>query len=91
MNEQEIVDLVTEEVGSSKSDANKMLNSILSVIKNQLAKGEKVELHNFGMFEITERAARSGRNPKTDEVLEIPASKTVKFTPAKAVKDAVNA
>ncbi len=90
MNKQELIDLVSEEVEVSKASANKILDALLHTIKNAVAEGDSVQLIGFGSFSIGERAARTGRNPKTGEPIEIAAARTVKFTAGKAFKEAVN-
>ncbi|UAW64635.1 HU family DNA-binding protein [Mycoavidus sp. HKI] len=91
MNKQELIDLVSEEVETSRSSVNKVLDAVLQTIKNAVAEGDSIQLIGFGAFSVGERAARSGRNPKTGEPLEIAAARTVKFTAGKAFKDAINA
>ncbi len=91
MNKQELIDLVSEEVDASKASVNKILDALLHTIKNAVAEGDSIQLIGFGAFSVGERAARTGRNPKTGEPLEIAAARTVRFTAGKAFKDAVNA
>ena len=67
------------------------MKALTDVISEELVKGEKIQLVGFGTFEVSERAAREGRNPKSGEVMNIPASKTPKFKAGKALKDMVNA
>ncbi|MGL6218255.1 MAG: HU family DNA-binding protein, partial [Lacrimispora sphenoides] len=67
------------------------VKALTDVISEELVKGEKIQLVGFGTFEVSERAAREGRNPKSGEVMNIPASKTPKFKAGKALKDMVNA
>ena len=74
----------------SKKDAEKALKAFIDVVTDELKKGEKVQLVGFGTFEISERAAREGRNPLTGATMSIPASKAPKFKAGKALKDAVN-
>ncbi len=90
MNKQELIDLVSEEVEVSKASVNKVLDALLHTIKNAVAEGDTVQLIGFGSFGAGERAARTGRNPKTGEPLEIAAAKVVKFSAGKAFKDALN-
>ena len=73
----------------TKKDAEKAVNSIISVITEALSRGEKVQLVGFGTFEVRDRAARKGRNPQTKEEIIIPASKAPVFKAGKALKDAV--
>ena len=87
------VDLVGEELNKgeiSKKDAEKALKAFVDVVTEQLKEGEKVQLVGFGTFEVSERAAREGRNPQTGETMKIEASKSPKFKAGKALKDMVN-
>ena len=90
MNKSELIAAVVEKTELSKKDAEKALKAFEDVITEELKKGEKVQLVGFGTFEVTERAERMGRNPKTKETMVIAASKAPKFKAGKAVKDAVN-
>lgn len=74
----------------SKKDSEKALKAFIDVVTEELKKGEKIQLVGFGTFEVTERAAREGRNPLTGEKMQIKASKAPKFKAGKALKDAVN-
>lgn len=91
MNKSELVEKIAEKADLEKKDAEKAVNAFTEVIKEALKNGEKVQLIGFGNFEVVERAARTGRNPQTKEIIEIPASKAPKFKAGKALKDAVNA
>ncbi|MFJ9597928.1 HU family DNA-binding protein [Streptomyces virginiae] len=91
MNKQELVDLVAEQSEASKESVNKVLDAALHTIKSAVAEGDSVQLVGFGSFSVGERAARSGRNPKTGEPIKIAAARTVKFNAGKAFKDSVNA
>ena len=71
-------------------DAEKAVKAFIEVVTDELKKGEKVQLVGFGTFEVSERAAREGRNPQTGETMEIKASKTPKFKAGKALKDMMN-
>jgi Bacterial DNA-binding protein len=73
-----------------KKDAEAALKAFIDVVSEELKKGEKVQLVGFGTFEVSERAAREGRNPQTGETMEIKASKTPKFKAGKALKDMMN-
>ena len=88
MNKAEFVAAMAEKAGLSKKEAVKAFTEIVS---EELAKGEKIQLVGFGTFEVAERAAREGRNPRTGENMAIAASKTPKFKAGKALKDLVNA
>ena len=90
MNKSELIAAVVEKTELSKKDAEKALKAFEDVITEELKKGEKVQLVGFGTFEVTERAERMGRNPKTKETMVIAASKAPKFKAGKSLKDAVN-
>ncbi|MGI5968370.1 MAG: HU family DNA-binding protein [Lachnospiraceae bacterium] len=90
MNKTELVAAIAEQTELSKKDAEKALKAFIDVVTDELKKGEKVQLVGFGTFEISERAAREGRNPLTGATMSIPASKAPKFKAGKALKDAVN-
>ena len=89
MNKAELVNAAAEKAGLSKKDTESVLNAALEAISECLADGDKVQLVGFGAFEVKSRAARIGRNPKTKESIEIPASQVPVFKPGKALKDAV--
>lgn len=91
MNKTELIAAVAEKAELSKKDAEKAIKAFTDVVSDELIKGEKIQLVGFGTFEVSERAAREGRNPKSGEVMNIPASKTPKFKAGKALKDMVNA
>ena len=90
MNKTELVAAMAEQTNLSKKDAEAALKAFIDVVSEELKKGEKVQLVGFGTFEVSERAAREGRNPQTGETMEIKASKTPKFTAGKALKDMMN-
>lgn len=90
MNKQELIDAVAAKVGVSKSAIEETVNSVTTTIAREVAAGNAVQLVGFGSFSSGERAARTGRNPQTGETIDIAAAKTVKFSPGKALKDAVN-
>ena len=89
MNKAELVAAVEEKAGLSKKDSEKAINAAFDSITAALAGGEKVQLVGFGAFEVKERNARVGRNPKTKEEIEIPASRVAVFKAGKALKDSV--
>ena len=89
MTEADLVAAVAAEVQLTKKDADKAVSAVLEEITKALANGEKVALVGFGTFETKKRAARTGRNPRTKEPIEIPASTTPVFKAGKALKDAV--
>ena len=90
MNKAEFVAAIAEEAGLTKKDADAAVKAFTEVVTEELKKGEKIQLTGFGTFEVSERAARSGRNPRTGETMKIKASKAPKFKAGKALKDAVN-
>ena len=91
MNRTELVAAMAEKTQLSKKDADLALKAFIDVVSEDMQKGEKVQLVGFGTFEVSERAAREGRNPKTGETMTISASKSPKFKAGKALKDLVNA
>ena len=90
MNKTELVAAVAEQAEISKKDAEKALKAFVDVITEQLKAGEKVQLVGFGTFEVSERAAREGRNPQTGKTMKIAACKAPKFKAGQALKDAIN-
>lgn len=91
MNKVEIISAVAEKAELSKKDVEKALTAFTTVVTDALVNGDKVAIVGFGTFETVERAARTCRNPKTGEPVDVQASKAPKFRAAKALKDAVNA
>ena len=91
MNKTELIAAVAEKAEISKKDAEKAIKAFTDVVTDELVKGEKVQLVGFGTFEVSERAEREGRNPKTREPMTIAASKSPKFKAGKALKDMINA
>lgn len=89
MNKADLVTAVAEKTGISKKDSEKAVNAAFDAITEALAAGDKVQLVGFGAFEAKERSARIGRNPKTKEEIQIPASRVPAFKAGKALKDAV--
>lgn len=90
MNKTELVAAMAEQTQLSKKDAEAALKAFIDVVSEEMKKGEKVQLVGFGTFEVSERAAREGRNPATGEFMVIKASKAPKFKAGKALKDLVN-
>lgn len=90
MNRTEFVAAIAESAEISKKDAEKAVKAFIDVVADELKKGGKVQLVGFGTFEVSERAAREGRNPQTGETMKIAACKAPKFKAGKALKDAVN-
>jgi len=90
MNQAELIESVATTAGIKKTEAAKVVQAVFEGISSALGKGEEVRLAGFGIFEVAERAAREGRNPRTGEVVKIAASKAPKFKAAKQLRDAVN-
>jgi DNA-binding protein HU-beta len=90
VNKAELIELVGNKTSLSKSDAGEAVEAVLKGIQETLQNGDSVTLVGFGTFSVSERAARTGRNPRTGEVITIPASKSPKFKAGKALKDALN-
>ena len=90
MNKTEFIAAVAEKAEISKTDSEKALKAFVDVVAEQLKAGDKVQLVGFGTFEVSERAAREGRNPQTGETMTIAACKAPKFKAGKALKDAIN-
>ena len=79
MNKTELIDAVAAKAGLCKADAKKAIDAVLGSIAEAVKGGDKVTLVGFGTFSVTERGARTGRNPQTGATIEIPAKKSVKF------------
>ena len=90
MNKNDLAAYVAEETGLAKADASKAVDAVLEGIADALKDGTEVRLVGFGTFAVAERAASEGRNPRTGEKIDIPASRQPKFKAGKALKDAVN-
>ena len=90
MNKTQLIEAIADKSGLKKKEAEAALNAMTAAIAEALKAGEKVQLVGFGTYEVKERAARSGRNPKTGETIEIAASKHPAFTAGKALNDAIN-
>jgi len=90
MNKSELVSAMAAKTELSKKDAEKALKALIDVVSDELAAGGKIQLVGFGTFEVSERAARTGRNPQTGKEMKIPASKAPRFKAGKALKDTVN-
>ncbi|GAB4572478.1 MAG: HU family DNA-binding protein [Rhodothalassiaceae bacterium] len=90
MNKNELISNVAEAAGLSKADATKAVDAVFSSITGALKKGGDVRLVGFGTFSVAQRAASTGRNPRTGETIKIAASKQPKFKAGKQLKDAVN-
>ena len=89
MNKTELIAAVAEKTGLTKKDAERVVNATFETVTATLAKGEKVAVSGFGNFEVKAREARVGRNPRTKETIQIPATKRPAFKAATALKDAV--
>ena len=87
MNKTELIAAIAEKTGMTKKDAERAVAATFESISASLVKGDRVQLSGFGIFEVKERAARTGRNPHTKETIEIPASRTPAFKASKALKD----
>ena len=90
MNKKELVAAVAEKAEISKKDAEKALDAFVAAVTDELKAGKKVQLVGFGTFEVSEREAREGRNPRTGETIAIAAVKAPKFKAGSALKDALN-
>ena len=86
-----MVAAIAEKTELSKKDTEKALKAFVDVVTEELKKGEKIQMVGFGTFEVSERAAREGRNPANGQPMQIAASKAPKFKAGKALKDAINA
>jgi len=89
MTKAELVAKIADGAGVTKTTAEKALDSFVSAVSGALMKGDKITLVGFGTFEVTERAEREGRNPRTGEKIVIPASKVVRFKPGSKLRDSV--
>ncbi|MBL4783852.1 MAG: HU family DNA-binding protein [Cohaesibacteraceae bacterium] len=90
MNKNELISAVADKTGLSKAQAGEAVEATFEVITETLKGGGEVRIIGFGNYTVTERAATEGRNPRTGETIQIPASKTPKFKAGKGLKDAVN-
>ena len=89
MNKTELIAAVAEKTGMTKKDAERVINATLDTITASLIAGDKVQVSGFGIFEVKAREARVGRNPRTKETIQIPATRLPAFKASKALKDAV--
>jgi len=90
MNKNELIAQVADKTGASKADAGKAVDAVFDAITESLTSGEEVKIIGFGNFSVSHRAASEGRNPRTGDTIQIPASKAPKFKAGKGLKDAVN-
>ena len=91
MNKTELIEVVAQNADLKKKDAEAAVNAVLAAIEDALVAGEKVQLIGFGTIEVKAKEARTGRNPANGETITIPASKQIKFSAGKTLKDKVNA
>jgi len=90
MNKQELVSAIAEKSGITKVDAEKAINAFVEITKETLAKKESIQLIGFGTFSVSERSARTGRNPQTGKEIQIAAKNVAKFKAGKALDESVN-
>ncbi|MDR2690400.1 MAG: HU family DNA-binding protein [Azoarcus sp.] len=90
MNKSEFVDALTDRLDIPRAQAERALAGVLDIVAEQLAKGEKIIFTGFGSFEVSTRAARTGRNPRTGDAIQIAASRVPKFTAGTTLKNAVS-
>jgi DNA-binding protein HU-beta len=90
VNKSELIDHIAQQADLSKAAATRALDAVIGGVTVSLRRNTTVSLVGFGTFSVTKRAARTGRNPKTNEPIKIKASKVAKFKPGKALKDALN-
>jgi len=90
MNKTELVAAIADKTQLTKKDSEMALKAFINVVSEELKKGEKIQLVGFGTFEVSDRAARTGKNPQTGSAIDIPASKAPKFKAGKALKETVN-
>ena len=91
MNKTELIEVVSKETELKKKDAEAAVNAVLAAFENALIAGDKIQLIGFGTFDVKQKPAREGRNPATGETIEIPATKQVRFTAGKTLKNKINA
>lgn len=89
MNKTDLIAAVAAKTGMSKKDAERAVNATVETVSDALIKGEKVQVSGFGIFEAKQREARVGRNPRTKETIQIPATRLPVFKASKSLKDAV--
>jgi DNA-binding protein HU-beta len=90
MNKAELISAIVEKTGLTKKETEKTLKAFEDVVQEELVKGGKVQLVGFGTFDVSDRVARTGRNPQTGDPMEIEASKAPRFKAGKVLKDAIN-
>ena len=89
MNKQELIESIADKSHTTRSDSKKMLEAFIETVTETLARGDSVQLVGFGSFKTSERKARSGRNPRTGEAVEIPAKRVPSFTAGNTLKEAI--
>ena len=89
MNKTDLIAAVAAKTGMSKKDAERAVNATVETVSDALIKGEKVQVSGFGIFEVKQREARVGRNPRTKETIQIPATRLPVFKASKSLKDSV--
>ena len=89
MKKTELIAAVAEKTGLTKKDAERAVNATVEAITESLVKGDKVSVSGFGIFEVKNREARTGRNPRTKETIEIPATRLPGFKASKTLKDTI--
>jgi DNA-binding protein HU-beta len=90
MNKTELIEHISKSADISKAAAGRALDAVIVAVTVSLKKGNTVSIVGFGTFAVTKRAARTGRNPRTNEAIKIKAAKVPKFRPGKGLKDAIN-
>jgi DNA-binding protein HU-beta len=90
MTKADLIEGLANKLGMGKGEAERAVNIVLDDIINALKQGERVNISGFGTFSVSSRQARTGRNPKTGESIEISASRSAKFKPGKQLKDSLN-
>jgi DNA-binding protein HU-beta len=90
MTKADLIEALANKLGINRNDAEKAVNIVLDDIVNALKQGDRVNISGFGTFSVSSREARTGRNPKTGETIEISASRAAKFKPGKQLKDSLN-
>lgn len=90
MNKNELIAAVAGDANMTQGEAGRAVDSVFNTITSALSRGDEVRVAGFGVFLVANRAARMGRNPKTGQPIQVPASKAARFRPAKSLKDSVN-
>ena len=90
MNKTELIEEVANRTGLKKTEAGNVIDSFLQIVEQTLQAGDRLQVTGFGTFELRDRAARTGHNPRTGEAVRIPPAKTIVFKPGKSLKDSMN-